>query len=194
MSLAPLIYETIVTTQGADGRPHIVPLGIRREAEKIILMPFRPSSTLENILVNRQAVVNHTDDVRVFAGCLTGRRDWPTLPACKVPVARLANCLSHLELQLDRIEDDPVRPRLLFRQVHAETHGSFCGFNRAQAAVIEACILASRLSMLPEEKVRQEIAFHTIAMEKTAGPREWEAWSWLMEKIDASYSAQPHCR
>lgn len=191
MSLAPLIYETIVTTTGADGKPHIVPLGIRREDEKLVLMPFRPSATLENILNNRHAVVNHTDDVRVFAGCLTGRRDWPTLPAAKVPVARLANSLAHIELQLDRLEDDPVRPRLLCNQLHAETHAPFGGFNRAQAAVIEACILASRLSMLPEEKVRREIAFHAIAVEKTAGPREREAWSWLMEKIDAHDFASP---
>jgi hypothetical protein len=49
--------------------------------------------------------------------------------------------------------------------------------------VIEAAILVSRLSMLPEQKIRDEINYLTIGMEKTAGEREWEAWGWLMEKV-----------
>ena len=42
------------------------------------------------------------------------------------------------------------------------------GFNRAQAAVIEAAILASRLRMLPRKKVEREIAYLQIAVNKTA--------------------------
>ena len=39
--------------------------------------------------------------------------------------------------------------------VHAASHAPFQGFNRAQAAVIEAAILASRLHMLPREKIEE---------------------------------------
>ncbi|MCG8378302.1 MAG: DUF447 family protein, partial [Proteobacteria bacterium] len=59
----------------------------------------------------------------------------------------------------------------------------FKGFNRAQAAVLEAAILVSRLDMLPDEKIDQEIKYLTIAIEKTAGKNEKIAWGWLMEKI-----------
>jgi hypothetical protein len=38
--------------------------------------------------------------------------------------------------------------------------------------------------MLPVEKIQHEIAYLTIAIEKTAGPRELEAWGWLMNKIE----------
>ncbi len=41
--------------------------------------------------------------------------------------------------------------------------------------------------MLPREKVEAEIAYIRIAVEKTAGPEELEAFSWLMEKVEAFY-------
>jgi uncharacterized protein len=40
----------------------------------------------------------------------------------------------------------------------------------------------TRLHILPREKIDREIAYLSIAVEKTAGPSEREAWSWLMEK------------
>jgi hypothetical protein len=69
--------------------------------------------------------------------------------------------------------------------VHEAAHAPAPGFNRAQAAVIEAAILTSRLHMLPPEKIRAELAYLTIAISKTAGAREQEAWDWLMARIDA---------
>ena len=62
------------------------------------------------------------------------------------------------------------------------------GFNRAQAAVIEAAILASRLRMLPRKKVERKIAYLQIAVNKTASAAEEEAWRWLMERIQAFYT------
>lgn len=178
-----MIFETIVTSRAADGRVHIAPMGVREEGGLLVLAPFRPSATLDNVLATRGAVVNHVDDVRIFAGCLSGRRDWPTLPALRVAGVRLAAALHHRELELERVDDDPQRPRLACRVVHAEDHGSFRGFNRAQAAVIEAAILVSRLAMLPAEKIDAEIAYLRIAVDKTAGPAEREAWDWLMGRI-----------
>jgi hypothetical protein len=178
-----VILETIVTTRG-EGRAQIAPMGIREQDGRIVVAPFRPSATLDCLLRARCAVVNFTDDVRVFAGCLTGRYAWPTLPAQQVACERLAGALAHAELELDRVEDDPVRPRLLFREVVRVTHAPFRGFNRAQAAVIEAAILVSRLNMLPREKIDREMEYLAIAISKTAGPRELEAWGWVKEAID----------
>ncbi|MGH9904798.1 MAG: DUF447 family spectrin-like domain-containing protein, partial [Pyrinomonadaceae bacterium] len=49
--------------------------------------------------------------------------------------------------------------------------------------VLECAILVSRLHMLPREKIESELNYLTIAIDKTAGPREREAWEWLMEAI-----------
>lgn len=184
-----MIHETIITTQAGDGRIHIAPMGIREDNGLVVLAPFRPSTTLDNVFGNGHAVVNYCDDVRIFAGCLTGRRDWPTVPADKVPCARLKSALAHCELKLERIDEDELRPRLLCQVVHRVSHSPFCGFNRAQAAVLEAAILASRLHLLPWEKIETEVKYLAIAIDKTAGPREREAWGWLMEKIEAHRAA-----
>jgi uncharacterized protein len=42
--------------------------------------------------------------------------------------------------------------------------------------------------MLPREKVEQEIAYLEIAVSKTAGDAEREAWGWLMERVAARYA------
>ena len=72
-------------------------------------------------------------------------------------------------------------------EVFEATHAPFKGFNRAQNAVIETAILASRLKMLPRDKIERELAYLQIAVEKTAGPREHEAWRLLVEKIEDHY-------
>jgi len=184
-----VIYETIVTA-AARGRDQIVPLGIREQNGFTLIAPFRPSTTLDFLLESRCAVVNFTDDVRVFAGCLTGRYDWPTCPAERVACNRLSTSLAHSEIELDHMEDDPTRPRLFFREVLRVNHAPFRGFNRAQLAVIEAAILVSRLNLLPRVKIENEMAYLTIAVDKTGGPREHEAWSWLTEAISNHYARE----
>ena len=77
-----------------------------------------------------------------------------------------------------------MRPRLFLEVVHEAQHASFQGFNRAQAAVIELAVLVSRLKRLPMEKIQHEMDYLQIAIEKTAGERELEAWSWLVEAVE----------
>ena len=186
-----MIMETIVTTRAGNGHTHIAPMGMREQDGLIILAPFRPSRSLDNMRREGSAIINYTDDVRVFSGCLTGHRDWPLCPAAKVSGHRLENCLSHVELKLEHVKDDEQRPELLFRPVYEATHAPFCGFNRAQAAVIEASVLVSRLHILPWEKIESEIDYLAISIAKTAGPREQLAWDWLMQRI-AEFRAQQH--
>ena len=185
-----MITETIITTRAENDHTHIAPMGIRKQDGLILLAPFRPSRSLDNMLREGSAIINYTDDVRIFAGCLTGHWDWPLCPAIKVCGQRLENCLSHVELKLEHIRDDEQRPELLFRPVYEEIHAPFRGFNRAQAAVIEASILVSRLHMLPPEKIESEIDYLAIAIEKTAGPREQLAWDWLLQRIDTFHAGQ----
>lgn len=179
-----MIYETIITTCNVDGSPHIAPFGIREVGANVIIAPFRPSTSLDNLLRSGCAVVNATDDVRVFAGALTGRRDWPVRRAGHVDGWILQSALSHREIELLGMEEDAIRPQLTFRIIHEETHAPFRGFNRAQAAVLEAAVLVSRLQMLPIEKIESEISYLMIAIDKTAGENEQHAWRWLMEKIE----------
>jgi hypothetical protein len=179
-----MILETIITSTNDDGSPHIAPFGVRECEGLVLISPFRPSTSLDNLMRSRCAVVNMTDDVRIFAGSLTGRRDWPVRRADRVDGWVLENVLAHRELELVEINDHKIRPELVFKVVHEQTHAPFRGFNRAQAAVIEASVLVSRLHILLPEKIEAELKYLSIAIEKTTGEREWQAWEWLMEAIE----------
>ena len=181
----PMIRESIVITADRQGQAHIAPIGLIAEGDGWIIAPFRPSTTLDNLRAVPFATASHTDDVRVFAGCLTSRRDWPTIASDNVPVPRLAAALAHAELAVTEVRDDPERPRFLCRVVSIATHAPFPGFNRAKAAVIEAAILVSRLQMLPRERIQRELNHLQSAVDKTGGPEDVEAWRWLMEKVQA---------
>lgn len=180
-----MIYETIITSVDAVGKPHIAPFGVRERDGRVLISPFRPSSSLDNLLRTGHAVMNLTDDVRIFAGALTGRRDWPVRPAEQVSGYVLQAALAHRELVLEEVQDDATRPVLIFRVVHAAMHAPFCGFNRAQAAVIELAVLVSRLHLLPQDKIINELAYLQIAIDKTAGANELEAWEWLVAAVNS---------
>ena len=52
------IFETVVTTIAADGTPHVAPMGVRLYGERIVLMPFKPSTTYDNVVAtDRKSVV-----------------------------------------------------------------------------------------------------------------------------------------
>ena len=185
----PHIRETILTTISPDGMVHIAPLGIIEDGEGWIIAPFRPSQTLSNLEASGVAVVNYTDDALIFAGCLTGRKDWPLVSVDACPVPRLEAALAHDVLTVQRVEGSEERPRFHCAVTASGQHAPFQGMNRAKAAILEAAILVSRLHMLPAAKIESEMAYLNIAIEKTAGERERQAWYWLMEKIIAHLAA-----
>jgi uncharacterized protein len=179
-----MIQETLITSVNLQGDTHIAPMGVHVDKDQYIILPFRPSTTLDNLLATKTAVINYCDDVRIFAGCLTGRRDWPLSPTQQIAGYYLADTLAHTELKLIRIEDDDTRPKLFCQAVHTVNHRPFQGFNRAQYSVLEAAILISRLDRLPWEKIQAELDYLRIGLDKTAGEREREAWDWLMTAIE----------
>jgi hypothetical protein len=189
----PMIRETVLTTINGEGRVHIAPIGIISDGDGWIVAPFRPSATLDNLKALPFAVANYTDDVRIFAGCIVGRHEWPTTASDHVPVPRLADALAHAELAVVGVTEGEQRTRFRCAVVGRGSHAPFEGFNRAKAAVIEAAILVSRLHMLPREKIEAEIAYLEIAVAKTAGAHEAEAWSWLMDAIRAYYARGDAC-
>lgn len=183
----PFIRESIVTTTNADGSAHVAPLGVIEEGRLLVIAPFHPSVTLDNLRRAPHACVNYTTDVRVFAGCVTGRhREWPVLPVRDGAGWRLSGALAHSEVEVVDVVEDALRPRFRCRTLGEVAHAPFLGLNRAQAAVLEGAILVSRLQMLDAEKVEGELRYLKIAIEKTAGEAELEAWGWLMDAVSAA--------
>ncbi|MBI1981282.1 MAG: DUF447 family protein [Methylocystis sp.] len=186
----PLIHECVVTTLSPEGRPHIAPLGLIEEQGYWIAAPFRPSSTLFNLTHHAKATASFTDDARIFAGLVVGQRNWPLTDIEDWPAPRLSAALAHAELAVVRVEEHELRPRFFCKVRRIESHRAFLGMNRARAAVLEAAILATRLDMLPREKIESELAYLQIAVDKTAGAAEREAWDMVKTKIDAHQRAK----
>jgi|TARA_B110000305_G_scaffold160575_1_gene177659 hypothetical protein len=180
-----MIHEVIVTTISEEKIVHIAPMGIQIIDNRVIISPFRPSQTLDNITKNNLATINFIDDVRVFAGIVTKyKKDWELENIKdKQVVPRLVLANTHYNIIAKEFKDDEKRPDIICDINKKVINKPFMGFNRAQFSVIEASVLVSRLKMLPIEKILQEIEYLKIGIEKTAGPRESEAWKWIEDKI-----------
>ena len=180
-----MIHEVIVTTISNKGIVHIAPMGIRFIDKQVIISPFKPSTTLNNIIENNIATINFIDDVRVFAGIVSRyKKDWELSARTDleiVPNLTLTN--TFYNVAVSEYQEDDKRPNIICDIKNSEIIKPFLGFNRAQFSVIEAAVLLSRLGMISMEKIDREIEYLKIGIDKTAGPHELEAWGWIQDKI-----------
>jgi hypothetical protein len=181
-----MIVETIVTTVAPDGTLNFAPMGIEWGDETIVLKPFLETTTYRNIVASRAAVVNLTDDVRIFARAAISSPQYQSSPATVVRGVVLADCCSWRELEVQAIDSTPPRSRIEMAVVHRGTRREFIGFNRARHAVLEAAIYATRLHLLPRSFIDSEMARLQVIVDKTAGPQEIEAMALLTEHIRAT--------
>ena len=178
-----MIVESIVTTVAPDGAVNIAPMGVEWGDETVVLKPFLETTTWRNVSANSVAVLNLTDDVYIFAAGAIGTPSFPTVPAKVVKGVVLEAACSWRELEVAEADARPPRARLTMRVVHHGTRREFVGFNRARHAVLEAAILCTRLHLLPRAEIEADFARLRIPVEKTAGPREWEAWRLLEDHL-----------
>ena len=179
-----MIRESIVITTDKRNNVHVAPMGIICNAKQIIISPFVPSQTYLNLKENKYATINFTDDVKIFSDCILGKKKFQIKPAKRIKGFYLENTLSYLEVKVSKYYQDKVRPKFHCKIVNENMLKPFKGFNRAQASVIEAAILISRLKILPLKKIKNEIQYLQIAVEKTAGSNEKIAWKKLMNKMN----------
>lgn len=178
-----MIVEAIVTTSDVNGVVNFAPMGVEWGDNTIVLKPFIETTTYRNVIATRTAVVNLTDDVRVFARAAISNPVYPTMPAVAVQGVVLADCCAWRELDVRTIDSTPPRARVETSVVHRGSQRDFIGFNRACAAVIEAAIYATRVHMLPRPFVESELTRLQVIVDKTAGPREHEAMALLADFI-----------
>jgi uncharacterized protein len=184
-----VIIESIVTTMSAAGLVNCAPMGVEwdplEQDEVIVLKPFLETATYRNISATRTAVLNIVDDVRLFARAAISNPQPPTVPAARVRGVVLDGCCSWRELEVQSIDSTPPRSRIEMHVAHRGVNREFIGFNRAAAAVLETAIYATRLHILDAAFVRAELARLQVIVDKTAGPREFEAMALLTSHIEA---------
>jgi hypothetical protein len=183
-----MILEGIVTTQSPSGEMHVAPMGPRvgPTMDRFLLRPFPTSQTYQNLLRHGEGVFHVTDDVLLLAQAAIGRIV-PTpahFPAAKVRGSVLAEACRYYEFVVMSYDDREERVRIEAEVVHTGRLRDFFGFNRAKHAVVEAAILATRTGFLPHSEIVAEYRKLAILVEKTGGPRELQAFTFLQTYLD----------
>lgn len=174
-----MILETLVTTVDASGQAHCAPMGIVPEGEAFLLKPFRTAATCRNLEATGEGVVNFTDDALLFARSALGPFVPEGGPAEKVRAPILSAACSWREFRVVTRDLGPERALFRAEVVASGRRRDFLGYNRAQHAVIEATILATRLHLLDHGFIRSELDRLRPIVDKTGGANEKEAFEFV---------------
>lgn len=190
-----MILEGLVTTVDERGEVNLSPMGPRVNSamERFELFPFQSSRTFANLRRDGEGVLHVTDDVLVLARAAIGV-DSPApeyLPASRVRPPILAEAARWYEFVVESIDDSKPRAVVACRTVARGVGRELFGLNRAQHAVIEAAILATRLGLLPRDKILDELERLAPLVDKTGGPREHLAFALLRHHIETAAVAPP---
>jgi hypothetical protein len=154
---------------------------------RLALRPFRTSDTYRNLRRHGEGVFHVTDDAELIARAAVGQVDAQARPAQAVKGFVLEGACRAYEFRVVRIDDREERVAIEAEVVRVERQRDFFGFNRAKHAVLEAAILATRVHLLPAEDIRRQFAALRSPVEKTAGPREREAFELLERYVEEAY-------
>lgn len=176
-----------MTTLGDDGEVNISPMGpvVDANFSVLVLRPFQGSRTFRNLVRERQGVFHVTDDVDLIARAAVGQLSTPphTVAAKAVQGTVLADACRWFELKVETIDDSEERSVIVARSVSSGWNRDFLGFNRAQAAVVEAAILATRTHLLDSEEIANSLDQLRVPVKKTGGSVELEAFEFLCQFI-----------
>ncbi len=179
-----MIIESIVTTTNEDGSLNVAPMGPHVESDfaRFELRPYDTSTTYANLRRSRCGVLHVTDDALLIAQAAIGKVDvdsLATLPAESIQGSIIVDSVSWHEFQVDFLDESSSRAVCKCHSVRAGVGRSWLGFNRAKHAVLEAAILATRVSFLPVEEINGQLERLAIIVTKTGSPREHEAFELL---------------
>jgi uncharacterized protein len=183
-----MILEGIVTTISADGVLNIAPMGPRVGAsmDRFVLRPFHTAQTYRNLRDHGEGVLHVTDDVLLLARAAVGQLD----PLPEVDRAEhvhgyvLRETCRYYEFRVLTIDDRTERVTIEAQTVHCGRQRDFFGFNRAKHAVVEAAIIATRITLLPAEEIADEYRRLAVLVEKTGGEQEHAAFRFLSEYVE----------
>lgn len=189
-----MILEGIVTTLDSNDVLNVAPMGpiVDESMTQLVLRPFQSSMTYRNLKARPVGVFHVVDDVLLIAQAALNRlKQVPsTFPAQQIDGRVLSDCCRWYEFQITRFDDSGERTSLTADVVHSGRRKDMFGFNRAKHAVLEATILATRIHMIPQAELRQQLSALASPVEKTAGPQEREAFAVVLAYVEEWYENQ----
>lgn len=184
-----MIIEGLIATLNADGSPHLTAMGPRFddwERDEFELRPYVGSTTLVNLLREGEGVFHLTDDVpllvRAALGQLDSHPDFRAARHVRSIVVPSAN--QWLEFKVERTDLSEPRHRLDCRVVHREVGVPFRGLNRARHALLEAAILATRVTLISWQEILEQFESLWIPVSKTSSADDAQLWNWLVGHVE----------
>ena len=182
------ILEGIVTTVNDDGSTNTSPMGpiVDESISKLTLRPFQTSTTYRNLKRTGQGVLHVVDDVELLARAAVGKIEAPLLSRGDGPQTDrriLSGACRWYAFDVDELADQEERTTIHCSVVDKGRLRDFFGFNRAKHAVVEAAILATRVGILDDEKIRREMDALKVMVEKTGGDAEHRAFEFLVTYV-----------
>lgn len=182
-----MIVEGLVTSRDASGRVNVAPMGplVEGAFDRLLLRPFQPSTTFANLSATRCGVFHVVDHVDVMALSVMGRLpELPAMePAAVIEGQVLLDCCRWFEFRVDEVDAREPRSRMPATIVHVGERRPFFGFNRARHAILEAAILATRVSLLPWSEIEAAFRFLEPAVQKTGDAPECRLFQQLHEYV-----------
>lgn len=187
-----MIFESIITTVDREDQVNIAPMGVivddqfswsHATGQPFQLRPFEPSQTLNNLRLNRSGVWQFVDDVLLIAKSALNQlaEDELGLSATQKIVGKFINeSTAVFEFAVRSFDQHGNRWFVNCEVVNSRCMRPFPGYNRAQFAVLEGTILATRLNWIPREVIESQLESLAPLVSKTGGKREVEAWDWLL--------------
>lgn len=182
-----MILEGIVTTLDAAGTLNVAPMGPDAGAGlgRFELRPYQTSTTFRNLAATGAGVLHVTDDVWLLARAVARQlAGIETRPASAVAGRILDTTGRYHEFRVVAIDASADRARVAVETVaEGRQARDLFGLNRAQHAVVEAAILATRLDFLPRAEVLAEYRRLAVLVDKTGGPDERRGFDLLQSYV-----------
>ena len=180
-----MILEALITTENADGTPHLSAIGPHVDValSRWELKPFNSSRTFANLRRSGRCVIHVTDDVSLLADCVCGGADTAAF-IFEDPIGYLipSACRS-FALKVDRWELDDPRSTAAASVVRTVEQRPFWGWNRGKHGVLELAIAATRVDWLAVEQIEAAVKLAEDLVGKTGGEAEHAALQKLREFI-----------
>ena len=174
------LLECLVTTRNEDDTCNLSPMGpiVDANFEWLRLRPFQTSTTYRNLKRAGEGVLHITDDVELIAQSAIGEpRQPPRLCAASAVEADIvADACRWYAFRVVTLDDSQPRTEIVGQVVDSGRIRDFCGFNRAKHAVLEAAILATRIHLIPDEKLLSDLDRLRELVDKTGAHAEHRAF------------------
>ena len=164
-------------------------MGVRfnDDGDVLLLRPFKSSRSYRNLQQVNEAVFHVTDDVNLIAhAALDDISPMPPMTPLKNSlVNRLSDTCRWYLLRVKSIDDEEMRATMEMRVISQGRVRDFSGFNRAKHAVIEAAIDATRVGIIQDDKILNNLASLHPLVQKTGGLAERAAFKFINDRVES---------